>query len=393
MSQLAINGGTAVRTKGWPAWPQWADTEATRLRETLESGEWGGYGDAVGQFEAAFARLHAAAHCIAAVNGTLTLVAALQTCGVGPGDEVIVPPYTFIATASAVRLVGATPVFVDVEPDTFNLDVDAAAAAITSRSRAVIPVHFAGLPVDLDALLPLAEKHGLVVIEDAAHAHGSRWNGRPVGALGHAGSFSFQASKNLTAGEGGALITNHDDLKEKLASMVNQGRRTGGAWYEHPHLGNNLRITAWQAAILLAQLERFEAQLQRRMGNARYLRQELQDVAGLEPLAWDERADAHAHHLFILRYQTPAFEGVSREKFVEALRAEGIPCSTGYAYPLYHQPPLRAEYSRITPCPAAEQACREAIWLTQNLLLAEQEDMDDIIKAIIKIRDHLQELH
>lgn len=392
MTELAIRGGTPVRTEPWPRWPQWGEAEAQRVQAVLESGVWGGFNPAVKEFEARFAERHQAKHCITAVNGTLTLEAALRVVGVGPGDEVIVPPYTFIATANAVRLVGATPVFVDIEPDTYNLDIDRMAEAITPKTKAVIPVHFAGLPVDMDRLMPLARAHGLAVIEDAAHAHGSTWKGTPMGTLGDIGSFSLQASKNLTAGEGGILITNDDDLAAKLWSFANQGRSPEGAWYEHGMLGSNLRMTGWQAGLLLAQMDRFDEQLARRQASARRLIAILEEIDGPAPMRWDSRADNHAHHLFMMRYDPDRFGGVTRERFVEALRAEGVPCSTGYAVPLYHQPPLAEPYSRIEPCPVSEQACREAIWLTQNLLLADPEEMDDIAQAMLKVREHVDEL-
>ncbi len=386
MSKLAINGGTPVHSGKWPRWPQWKETELAGLQAVLARGEWGGFDPAVAEFERAFAQRLQTKHCLTAVNGTLSLVAALHVLGIGPGDEVIVPPYTFIATANAVHLVGATPVFADIELETFNLDVSAVEAAISSRTKAVIPVHFAGLPADMDALLPLAAAHNLSVVEDAAHAHGSTWRGRPAGGLGHIGSFSFQASKNLTAGEGGALTTNDDALKDKLWSYINQGRTPGGAWYQHGDVGSNLRLTGWQAAILLGQLEVFDAQLSRRMHNARRLHTILAEVDGLEPLRWDERAESHAFHLFIMRYLPAGFDGLPRDRFVSALRAEGIPCSTGYPMPLYAQPPLQEPHSRVLDCPASEQACTQAIWLTQNMLLAEPEEIDRIGEAIFKIR-------
>lgn len=392
MSRLAIHGGTAVNSDPWPHWPQWSEQEREALGAVLDAGEWGGFDAAVGEFERAFAARLDAEHCIAATNGTMTLEAALRALDVGPGDEVIVPPYTFIATANAPRLVGAMPVFVDIDINTFNLDVDAVAAAITPRTKAIIPVHFAGLPVDLDRLLPLAAQHGIAVVEDAAHAHGSTWHGRPVGALAQIGSFSFQASKNLTAGEGGALVTNDAGLYDRLWSYVNQGRTPGGAWYEHGNLGNNLRITGWQAAILAVQLTRLDAQLQQRMANARRLIAFLDEVDGLMPLAWDERAENHAFHLFIMRYDAAGFAGLPREQFVAALKAEGVPCSTGYPMPLYAQPPLQEPFARLTPCPATEEACREAIWLTQNMLLAAPDMIDRIAEAILKIRAHSAEL-
>jgi dTDP-4-amino-4,6-dideoxygalactose transaminase len=392
MSKLAINGGSPVRTESWPRWPQWDERERERVLGVLASGEWGGFNPVVNDFEAAFARRHAAKHCIAVANGTTSLEAALRVLGVGPGDEVIVPPYTFIATANAVRLVGATPVFVDIEPDTYNLDVEQVEKGISKRTKAIIPVHFAGLPVDMDELMLLAHERELAVVEDAAHAHGSTWQGQPMGTHGDIGSFSLQQSKNLTAGEGGILITNNDELAGKLWSFVNQGRSPTGAWYEHDMLGSNLRITGWQASILMAQLERFDEQLQRRQANARRLNEILEEIDGPAPMRWDPRADNHAFHLFMMRYNPKKFGGLPRERFVEALRAEGIPCSTGYAQPLYKQPPLAKPYSRILPCPVAEQACREAVWLTQNLLLAEPDAMEQIGRAIVKIRENVREL-
>lgn len=389
MAQLAIRGGEPLRTKAWPAWPQWGEAEARRVQQVLESGEWGGFNPVVREFEEAWAKRHGAKHCITAVNGTLTLEAALRVLEIGPGDEVIVPPYTFIATANAVRLVGATPVFVDVEPDTYNLDLDRVEEAIGPNTRAVIPVHFAGLAVDMDRLLPLAREHGLAVVEDTAHAHGSSWRGTPLGSLGDIGSFSLQQSKNLTAGEGGILITNDDALALKLWSFANQGRDPHGRWYEHGMLGSNLRMTAWQAAVLLAQLETFDEQLTRRQANARYLSSILEEIDGPAPMRWDIRCDNHAHHLYMMRYDPAKFNGLPRDEFVEALKAEGVPCSTGYYRPLYEQPPLAEPYSRVMACPVAEQACKEAIWLSQSMLLAEPEDMVDIGRAIVKIRENL----
>src|SRR4051812_39784589 len=193
MSKLAINGGNPVRTKAWPRWPQWDEREQKRLLAVLDSGEWGGFNPVVKEFEQVFAKRLQAKHCLTAANGSLSLEAALRVLGVGYGDEVIVPPYTFIATANAARLVGATPVFADVEADTYNFDIDRVAEAISPKTKAIIPVHFAGLAVDMDRLLPLAREHGLAVIEDAAHAHGSTWRGTPLGSLGDIGSFSLQA--------------------------------------------------------------------------------------------------------------------------------------------------------------------------------------------------------
>lgn len=389
---LALHGGTPARTRPWPRWPQWDEAERAGLLAVLERGEWGGYDEAVSRFEAAFAARHNAQFCVTTVNGTTTLETALRALGVGPGDEVIVPPYTFIATASAVRIVGATPVFADVELDTWNLSPAAVKAAISPRTKALIPVHFGGLPVDFARLRPLAERHGLALVEDAAHAHGASWNSQPVGALGTVGSFSFQSSKNMTAGEGGALLTNDPALAERLWSVANCGRSSEGVWYEHPNLGTNLRLSGWQAAVLAAGLARLDEQMARRTAAARRLRAFLDEIPGLAPQRWEEAESGHAFHLFLLRYDAESFGDLPRQSFVRALQAEGIPASTGYPYPLYQQPPLRPPHSRVCPCPNAEQLCQETVWLPQQLLLAAPEEMDDVAAAILKVRENVEAL-
>jgi dTDP-4-amino-4,6-dideoxygalactose transaminase len=398
MANLAIRGGPPARSKPWPQWPVWGNLERKALSDVLESGTWGGYSDRVAAFERAWAEYHNASYSVATANGTLSLVAALRAVNIGPGDEVIVPPYTFVATATAPLLVGATPVFADIEPETWNLNPDAVAAAITSRTRAIIPVHFAGHPADLDRLLPLAERHGLFVVEDAAHAPGAEWRGQRVGPLGHVGSFSFQASKNLTAGEGGMLVTNDNRVAEVCWSVANQGRVSDGAWYEHSTLGSNYRLTGWQAAILLSQLERLDEQIERRMANARWLRDALSGES-LQPQAWDERVTRHGFHLFIVRYDPELFGGLPREDFLTALGAEGVPCSPGYPYPLYGNrifEGLPAHEQFLTtgtgPCPIAEAACRESIWFKHSLLLGSEADVGDIVTAVRKIKRHLNEL-
>lgn len=379
--EFATNG-SPVRTKGWPAWPVWDDNDRARLEQVLESGEWGGYSPLVEQFEAAFAASVGARHAITAPNGSLTLEAALRTLGVGPGDEVVVPAYTFVATAFCVTQVGARPVFADIDADTLNLDPEALRAALTERTKAVIPVHFAGLPADLDAICAIASQAGIAVVEDAAHAHGSSWRGRPVGTLGRIGSFSFQASKNMTSGEGGVCVTDDDRLAERLWSVGNLGRKRQGHWYEHPNLGTNYRLSGWAAAVLLGQLVRLPGQVDRRMASARYLSSRL--GPGLVPLAWDERADRHSFHLYCLRYEPESFGGRSRDEVVTALVAEGIPASSGYPMSLPSQPAL-APYLPAS-CPVSDQACRELIWLPQNVLLAEESDLDDVVAAVAKVR-------
>src|SRR5262245_25775254 len=281
--RLAICGGSPTLQRDGFSKPALLEEES-RLLDVLRSGVWGGYSEAVREFEVRFGGYIGGKHCITVANGTVSLEVALRCEGIGPGDEVIVPPYTFMATASAVLQAGALPVFADIERDTLNIDPDRVEAAITPRTRAVIPVHFGGHAADMDRILDISRRHGLVVIEDAAHAHGGEHKGERLGGLGDWGSFSFQQSKNMTAGEGGCLITRDEQRAQQARSYCNQGRIPGGAWYDHHTLGTNLRLTGFQAAVLLAQLERLDAQTDERNHNAATLRKALLGMRGVEPL-------------------------------------------------------------------------------------------------------------
>lgn len=412
MSKLALRGGAPVRTHPFPAWPVFGAREEELALEVLRSGQWWRYtlGEAAGspqseaanapskvaEFQRGFAAAHGCRYGIACVNGTAALEVALRALGAS-GGEVIVPPYTFVATATAPMLIGATPVFCDIDLETFNLDPALLEQAITPRTRAIVPVHFAGLAADMEAILEIAARHWIPVVEDAAHAHGGTWNGRPLGSIGVAATFSFQASKNMTAGEGGMVTTNDAALAEVLESLVWVGRKTGRPWYEHHRLGWNYRLTEFQAAILLAQLERLEAQTAIRQSNAGYLTSRLREIPGIVPLAVPGYATGHAWHIYVFRFLEQEF-GLPRGLFLEALAAEGIPASGGYAHPLYCNPlflerGLPLDYGQFAErCPAAGQACREAVWLEHRLLLGTQGDMNDIAGAVRKIYDHRHEL-
>lgn len=425
-SRLALLGGTPVRTTPFPSWPVFDHREEDAILEVLRSGQWWRYscGEAVGEapageaaprskvaeFQDAFARRHGARYGIACANGTAALEVALKAIGAGPGDEVIVPPYTFIATASAPLAVNAVPVFCDID-ETYNLDPHRLEQAITPRTRAVIPVHFAGLAADMDAILAIAARHRLFVIEDAAHGHGGAWRGRGLGSIGDAGTFSFQASKCMTAGEGGLIVTSNRELAALCESYVWGGRRAGGAWYEHYRLGWNYRLTEFQGAILLQQLKRLDEQTALRMRNGAYLNRRLSEIPGIHPLPAPERATTHSFHIYIFRIDEDEL-GVPKERFLAALAREGIPCSGGYGHPLYRSPmflnqefhargcPIscghyagRIDYAAFEQlCPRAERACREAVWLEQRVLLGGREDMDDIVRAVGKIHACRSEL-
>ena len=403
-STLALHGGEPVHRGQWPAWPVHDEREREALLAVLDSGKWW-YGERVAEFEAAFAAFQDARFGVTCCNGTVALELALLGAGVGTGHEVLVPPYTFIATATAVLKANAVPVFVDVEPDTLNLDPAQLEAAVTERTAAVVPVHFAGLPADMEAINAVARRHGLRVVEDAAHAWGSKLNGKGCGALGDAGTFSFQMSKNITAGEGGIVLSDDEELADTIRSLSNVGRGKGGAWYAHYLPGGNCRMTELQAALLLAQLTRLGEQTARRQRNAAILNEGLAAIDGLLPLREHPRANPRSYHLYIFRFDAGRF-GCSRARFLEALRAEGVPCHGGYPHPIYRNPlfqpedtdaraqqhawpyyGLTVDYSGVR-CPNAERACAEAVWLKQAMLLAGEEDMRAIVRAVEKIREN-----
>jgi dTDP-4-amino-4,6-dideoxygalactose transaminase len=402
MPHLALNGGQPTRAKTFPKWPFLRTEQMRALESAWQSGVWGIRSAHVAEFEKRFAEFQHAKHALASANGTVGLWVALKACGVKAGDEVIIPPYTFIATASAVLMANAVPVFVDIDPNTYNLDATQLEAAITSRTAAIMPVHIAGQPADLDAILAIAAAHDLPMIEDAAQAHGSEWRGRRVGAIGNVGVFSFQSSKNMCAGEGGAVVTDAKEIFERCFSYNNCGRALEGAWYEHRVLGSNHRMTAWSAAILNAQFATIEGDMQLRDRNANYLDQRLCELPGIRPLIVHPGVTRHSRHLYIMRYEAEAFDNLSREKFLEALQAEGIPAYKGYT-PLYREkmfaldpreyPWLEGLNYNDLALPACEKACdEEAVWLAQSVLLGSESDMEDIVHAIAKVQKHVHEL-
>ena len=400
MAELAINGGKALRTEAYPVWPFFDDNEKKAILDVLESRQWGTIGPQSQGFEKDFADYLGVKRVQTVSNGTVSLEIILRALGIGPGDEVIIPPYTFIATATAVLMVGAVPVFADIDPVSNNMDPLKAEAVITPRTKAIIPVHIAGVPADMDAFTALAEKHNLALIEDAAQAHGSEWRGRKVGSIGRAGSFSFQLSKNMSAGEGGAAVTNDEALAEMVWSIHHIGRKKDGLWYGHYYLSGNYRITDWQAAILRVQLGRLEDQIEIREKNVSHLNDVLGGIDGIETFIRDPRATKVTHHLYMFRYQADSFAGISKDRFVQALTAEGIPAHTGYT-PIQKQPLFKTkEVLRITSgkdysaveLPAADKACEETVWITQNVLLGSEKDMDDIKAAIVKVQNNAGEL-
>jgi dTDP-4-amino-4,6-dideoxygalactose transaminase len=403
---LALLGGTPVRSKPFPSWPQHGAPEEEAVIDVLRSGSWGGYSSKVEEFEAAFSALHSVRYAITCVNGTIALEVALRALGIQCGDQVIVPAITFIATASSVMLCHGVPVFADLDPATLNISPESVEAAITPRTRAIIPVHFGGHPADMDALREIADHHKLAIIEDAAHAQGASWRGTPVGNFGDLATFSFQAFKLMTSGEGGIILTQSETLAEKCRAYCNHGRRSSGGWFEHFTLGSNYRMTGLQAAVLSAQLARLQDQTHTRQANVARLRELLTSVKGLQLGAGDPRVTSQPHYLVTLRYDPSAFNGLDRDLFLSALQAEGIPAKAPYPYPLYRNPLFQRK--NLPPCscgkwepaqdyealklPECQRVCREGIWLDQTLFLGTTRDIDDIVEACSKIQAMSQDL-
>lgn len=405
----ALLGGTPVRRARFPSWPVADAREEEALVGVIRSGDWF-RGQKVSAFEAAYASLTGAKHCLATANGTSALITSFAALGVGPGDEVIVPPYTFVATVNAVLLMHALPVFVDSDIETFQIDARKVEQAITEKTRVIMPVHLGGSAADLDSILEVARRRGVAVVEDACQAHLAEWRGRNVGTYGRTGCFSFQASKNLNSGEGGAILTDDEALVETCYRFHNnsRGRLNTGSDFSYRKSGANLRMTEFQAALLMAQMTRLEAQARTRDENAAYLTTLLKQIPGITPARMYDGCTRNAYHLYMFRYDPSRFSGLPRAAFLKALRAEGVPASSGYS-PLNREPFLEDAlasrgFQAIYPkgrldawreqnrCPQNDRLCSEAIWLVQTMLLGPRQDMDDIAEAVRKVQAHAAQL-
>lgn len=405
---LAILGGQPVRSEVWPRWPMWDPaTDEKRVIEVLRSGIWS-RASVVTEFEQKWAETVGAKRSLAVVNGTNAIIASLVQLGIGGGDEVIIPPYTFIATAVAVLATGAMPVFVDVDPATFQIDPGKIEEKITPRTRAIMPVHILGLPADMPRIMQIANKHNLIVVEDACQAWLAEIDHQKVGTFGHAGCFSFQNSKNMPIGEGGAIVSDDDEFMDRCYSYHNFGNPYGAVVGDVAAgaviAGTKLRMTEYQAAIGLAQLKRLDGQTTTRSENAEYLKSQIKDIPGIVPYELYPGVTRAIFHLFPFRYKKEEFQGLPREDFLKALNAEGIPCLKGYAT-LNNMPYLNnafqsKNFQKMYPsemldfdryleqnqCPENDRLCNEeAVWLTHNMLLGTKSDMKDIFMAIEKI--------
>lgn len=394
---LAIHGGTPVLKKNMPAWPQVTDIDREMLKDTLLAGNYNS-GKLREQFEAAFAKDCGVAHCFAVANGTVSLELLLRGFGIGRGDEVILPPYTFIATLSSIVFAGATPVFADIDDSNYLISPASVKEKITDKTRAIVAVAVGGCPPDLDALEEIAQRYNVKLIVDAAQGVGAEWRGKNLCAYGDAASISCQNSKNLTSGEGGIITTNDDVLAKKLELMLSGGFEDG----KYASVAQEHRVTELQASILLSQYSKLAREVALRDKNAAYLAGRLKGLGFVEHLAYDDRITTHAYHLFLMRFKKEALaqKGITRDQFIKALVAEGVPICSGYA-PLYTFPCVTSGDTErmiggkidVTPLPACDKASlEEGSWMGQAVLLADRATLDAIVDAIIKVWEHADEL-
>jgi dTDP-4-amino-4,6-dideoxygalactose transaminase len=407
MDNLAILGGEPTKKTEWPAWPEFDENERKALMNVLKSRIWWRTpGKWTLNFETDFARYHQAKHGVAVTNGTAALEVSLVALGIGAGDEVIIPDFTFVATASAVLSCGAMPIMVDVTPDTYCIDHELIEAAITPKTKAVIAVHMGGHPADLDAIRELCIRRGLYLIEDSSHAHGTEWKGHKIGAIGDIGTFSFQSSKLMTAGEGGMILTNSDELERKVRSIHDCGRMPGEWFYSHFTYGSNYRLSEWQGAVLCQQLKRLDVQAAVRTRNSAILDQTLPTIEGITPQRQDPRCTRNGHYAYIFHYDKRAFADLPLPKFIECLNMEGIPTQASYppihTLDLFRNGSFRSRLSGEQMCfdysflkmdyKNSFKAAFETVWLPNPVLLASENDIELVVKAIQKIHYYAEEL-
>ena len=400
MNNLAINGGAKafeLEAHNIPAWPPTYPETEELLLEIYRSHAWSFNGKYEREFDRLFAEYNNANYGVFMVNGTVTLQAALEALGVGVGDEVIVPAHTWMATGLAPVYVGATPVIVDIEPDTLCMNPKAFEAAITPRTKAVIPVHLYGSMADLDEICAIAAKHNIAVIEDCAHAHGAKWDGKGAGSIGDIGSFSFQQSKLMTSGEGGCCLTSDEKLFEKLDRIKHIGYPRNvkqGCKAEPPEPGLlcfNYRATEFQAAILLGQLEHLEADTAYREANAEYLRKRIDTLPGIRMQARGRKATIQSFYMFAFALQLDELhDNIDRKMIVDALAAEGVKPGVGWSggVPMFKQDlwNVPADKYRIASADTAIRHCtQQELVYPLHWLNADRKTVSAFADAIEKV--------
>jgi dTDP-4-amino-4,6-dideoxygalactose transaminase len=412
MGKLAITGGKPVRRKPFSPWPIFTPREKQAMLKVLKTRNWGGYpfpNKFAHAFAQKFAKYHGARYGLAVANGTVAIEIALAAAGVKPGEQVIVPAYTWEGTVGPILLMNAEPVFVDIDPATYCLDATLIERALTPKTRAIMPVHLAMRFADMDAIGQIAGARNLVVIEDCAHAHGGKWRDKGAGATGDLGCFSFQSSKLMTAGEGGAVITSNLEFYERAQSYMNCGRASLTDQYKRRLIGFNYRITEFQAAILEAQLERLPKQAKVRQANMDHLEKRLRGTPGLGFLERDPRNTRVAAYQYVFKYSPERFGGIPRAAFLGGLQMEGIPCDGLFYEPVYKSAlfpvnpndwpalswgrPQPLDLKGLYHCPVSERAAyEESVWLPHHIFLGSKKDADDIADAVLKVLENIEEL-
>ncbi len=413
MSELALLGGPKARLEPYPAWPVWDQRDIDAVTEVIRSGRWGGFpypGPKTAALAEQFAALQGGGYAVPMANGTITMEVACRAAGIGWGDEVIVPAYTFQATAAAPMAAGAIPVIADVDPQTYCIDPKAVERAITSRTRAIIPVHLGHQMADMDALMEIATRHHLIVIEDCAHAHGAKWRGQGAGTIGDFGSFSLQSSKILTSGEGGILLCRDAVMAGRAAGIIDCGRphQAGGGPETHDGeylMGSNFRLSEIIAALALVGLERFPEQARQREAMAAYMDEALSEVSGVRVLQRDPRHTTRSFYRYVFAVKPEEF-GLEHDMVCAALDAEGVDCWTGYEA-MHHYTLFQPQNSKLAVpnafpqyfkfeemnLPEAERACEhEAVWLDEAIFRCGQQGVDDAVEALKKIQQNAKEL-
>lgn len=408
----AILGGPKAHPTPFTQWPFYDSTEENGLAEVLKTRDWGRLnGKVTANFENEYSQLMGVQHSLAVSSGTSALTTILGALDIGPGDEVIIPVYTFVATYNVVVLNYALPILVDTDMENFQIDASKIPAAITAQTRAIVPVHIGGSPADLDTILTIGRERNIPIIEDACQAHLAEWKGRKVGSWGLAGVFSFQSSKNLNCAEGGAITSNDEAFIRKCYTFHNQGQGGRSTAYT-PGVGTrgtNLRLTEFQASLLLAQMKRVTEQSNRRWENAQYLSKLLNEIPGIRPAALYPGTTRSAYHLYMFRYDKNHFAGLSRGRFLEALTAEGVPNAVGYGQmnkdsyvtglasnkhylKIYGEKTMK-DWLERNHCPQNDALTSEqSVWLFQNMLLGSKKDMEQIAEAIRKIQQYAPEI-
>ncbi|MEU8236383.1 DegT/DnrJ/EryC1/StrS family aminotransferase [Actinoplanes sp. NPDC048967] len=374
----------------FPAWPAFGDEERTGLLRALEQGQWWRMGGTeVETFEDEFADFHGGGHVLAVTNGTHALELALQVLGVGPGTEVIVPAFTFISSSQAAQRIGAVAVPVDVDPGTYCIDVESAAAAVTPRTRAIMPVHMAGLMADMDALAKLSADTGVPIVQDAAHAHGAQWQGKRIGELGSVAAFSFQNGKLMTAGEGGAVLFPDAELYEAAFLRHSCGRPRGDRRYLHKTSGSNFRLNEFSASVLRAQLSRLDSQIDTREQRWPVLAALLGGIPGVVPQSGDERANRNPHYMAMFR--VPGLTEERRNEIVDELIARGLPAFAGFRA-IYRcdgfwetGAPDETVDQIAERCPNSDAISEDCIWLHHRTLLGTEEQMHQIARIVADV--------